>query len=832
MKKLFAIILAITMMTSLAVPAFAVEATTQYGLWVGGVQVTSANCGNITAEIGGTASGEATYDHGTHTLTLDNFSYEGIGHSGDYGLNGAAIYCDYTIDSLNIVLKGTNTLTGKADSYGNGGLGIYFEKSNATLYISDYEEDDSTGVLSINSDYYGIDLELSSNTSTLEIEDVTLNVNSKNYGIANVRQLSITNSTVEIQASGNNRAFTSQLERISFPNGAENYSVYTSRDSESPVSPEDNTYTSKYFYNYLRIEPMSYTITKEVTGHGNFNVPAKVAAGASVIINPIPDAGYSVASVTCTSAGGTPIQTTENNGEYSFTMPAENVTVAVEFSEFYEEYPLWVGGVQVTSHNCEDITTAITGVGVTASGVVTYDHENRTLTLNNFVFSGNAEYNNEVIYAEDIDLTIKLVGESNITSFSENYEVIRIGERQHSEELNTIIVDGDETNEGADLTIYSEYNDGIQADNLIIDGCHIDVEAPDVEKYGIAAYCDMTIRNSVINANAAFCGLSAGNNMEITNSEITANGSCAGVIVGLFNYFGAPSRVTITNSTITAFGGAEGLIMHCDTFDVVNSLVTATSNGVGIDFNEETVVNLNGAAVYLSNATPSQPVSNPTNLDFESTYVKIISATFPKNESTTVTFNVDPAYTITIPATVELEKTEGNGTVTYENDYTITAEAGVRLHKGDTIVVTVSSDYEMTAQQGATLDYTITHKNGDALTDSIVATFTTNTEGQSSTIHIAANDPEFAGDYSDTVTFTISVKKPTISFTINGVTYQAEEGMNWAAWVNSAYNNGGFRGDINAIIKDGLFVSAGGALVCNSDSITANAAYDLISLEN
>ena len=145
--------------------------------------------------------------------------------------------------------------------------------------------------------------------------------------------------------------------------------------------------------------------------------------------------------------------------------------------------------------------------------------------------------------------------------------------------------------------------------------------------------------------------------------------------------------------------------------------------------------------------------------------------------------------------------------VTYENDYTITAGAGVRLHKGDTIVVTITSDYEMTAQQGATLPYTVTHKNGDALTDSIVATFTTSTEAQSSTIHIAANDPEFAGEYQDTVTFTISVVKPapaTINFSLNGESYQAEEGMTLCQWAESEYdtNDKYYAEDGSVLVRD------------------------------
>lgn len=126
--------------------------------------------------------------------------------------------------------------------------------------------------------------------------------------------------------------------------------------------------------------------------------------------------------------------------------------------------------------------------------------------------------------------------------------------------------------------------------------------------------------------------------------------------------------------------------------------------------------------------------------------------------STEVSFNVDPTYTVTIPATVELQKVEDNGTVTYENDYTIGANAGVRLKKNEYIEVTVASDFEMTTTEGATLAYSITAGGNAVGNNGVVAEFETNKSAQSTTIHIAANDPDFAGEYKDTVTFTVAVK--------------------------------------------------------------------------
>ena len=126
--------------------------------------------------------------------------------------------------------------------------------------------------------------------------------------------------------------------------------------------------------------------------------------------------------------------------------------------------------------------------------------------------------------------------------------------------------------------------------------------------------------------------------------------------------------------------------------------------------------------------------------------------------STEVSFKVDPTYIVTIPATVTLNKVEDNGTVTYENDYTIGANAGVRLKKNECIEVTVASDFEMTTTEGAALAYTITAEGAAVANNGVVAEFETNKSAQSATIHIAANDPDFAGEYKDTVTFTLTVK--------------------------------------------------------------------------
>ncbi len=83
-------------------------AVDKYNVWVGGTRVTEANKGDITGAGGSTPS--TSYDPATKTLTLNNYTYTGVGY------NGAAIYAN---GNLTIVLKGTNSVTQTGTSSGH-----------------------------------------------------------------------------------------------------------------------------------------------------------------------------------------------------------------------------------------------------------------------------------------------------------------------------------------------------------------------------------------------------------------------------------------------------------------------------------------------------------------------------------------------------------------------------------------------------------------------------------------------------------------------------------------------------------------------------------------
>ena len=156
------------------------------------------------------------------------------------------------------------------------------------------------------------------------------------------------------------------------------------------------------------------------------------------------------------------------------------------------------------------------------------------------------------------------------------------------------------------------------------------------------------------------------------------------------------------------------------------------------------------------------------------------------NGAMNVTYTVAPTFTVTIPASVTLGE-----------DATISAE-NVVVPKGKQVEVSIAeaNGFKATTPEGAELIYTV--KNGETAVaegDIVLAVNPKDGKTGSTTLSFVAPESiQYAGTYTGTVTFTVAVKdvtKPIINFTIDGASYQAEEGMTWGEWVESAYNNGG-----------------------------------------
>jgi hypothetical protein len=207
----------------------------------------------------------------------------------------------------------------------------------------------------------------------------------------------------------------------------------------------------------------------------------------------------------------------------------------------------------------------------------------------------------------------------------------------------------------------------------------------------------------------------------------------------------------------------------------------------------------------------------------------------PQSNGTTVTYEVAPTYTVTIPETVTIG---ADGT-----EKTVSAE-DVVVNKGQYVSVTLAADNNFTVKtaEGAELAYTVT-ANGEAVAAGGEILAVNPTDGKTGTATITFDIDEsaiqYAGTYIGTATFTIAVKDvpvTTINFTIDGTPYQADAGMTWGEWLESDYNVDGYvMGEYLGICPEGedwvaVFDTQTDELVEPTDEIIADHTYTLLQI--
>ena len=216
---------------------------------------------------------------------------------------------------------------------------------------------------------------------------------------------------------------------------------------------------------------------------------------------------------------------------------------------------------------------------------------------------------------------------------------------------------------------------------------------------------------------------------------------------------------------------------------------------------------------------------------FDGSVWELFFTSYSNPHGMNVTYTVNPTYTVTIPENVTIG-TDGT-------EKTVSAE-GVVVEKGKYVSVALAADNTFTVKtaEGAELPYTVT-ANGETVAAGGEILAVNPADGKNGTATLTFDIDEsaiqYAGTYTGTANFTIAVKdapKPIISFTIDDVPYQAEEGMTWAEWVaDPAYNTVGFEKDGEWYIVDPSTHKAvfkGEWETCNpSDVIVADYEYYL-----
>lgn len=188
--------------------------------------------------------------------------------------------------------------------------------------------------------------------------------------------------------------------------------------------------------------------------------------------------------------------------------------------------------------------------------------------------------------------------------------------------------------------------------------------------------------------------------------------------------------------------------------------------------------------------------------------------------STNVTATVSGSYTLVVPQTVAMTGADGTG------EKTATIPVCIKGDIGENQKVTVTTVAPVMKSAGsadvtATIDAPKTEWNrADVIVNS--------NEGTTSNYTVKAMLTP--GEWDGTATFncTLDTTTPvkTISFTVDGTSYNAEDGMTWTQFVESTYNDGAFTCDETYARYNGktlLFDNR--TIVKNGDTIIASHEY-------
>lgn len=188
--------------------------------------------------------------------------------------------------------------------------------------------------------------------------------------------------------------------------------------------------------------------------------------------------------------------------------------------------------------------------------------------------------------------------------------------------------------------------------------------------------------------------------------------------------------------------------------------------------------------------------------------------------STDITATVSGSYTLVVPQTVAMTGADGTG------EKTATIPVCVRGDIGENQKVTVTTVAPVMKATGsanvtATVDAPKTEWNrADVIANS--------NEGTTSnyTVKATLTPGEWTGAATFNCTLDTTATVKTISFTIDGTSYIAKDGMTWAQFVESTYNEGAFTCDETYARYNGktlLFDNR--TIVKNGDTIIASHEY-------
>ena len=362
---------------------------TEYPLWVGGLKVTSANL-----------SGEGwSFEPASNTLTLDNFNYKGKGHR-DGDEDYSAIYSAGS-DGLTLDLKGTSTVEETGDNDAWLSMGVFTKGKMTVTGDGTINAIGSGGCHNIG--IYSIrDIVIDGGTVNAVAEDVT-EYDYNSYGFYSNGTITINGGTVK---------GTGGAAPDGYSGGFFAYYDITVNGGSVTGTGGSARFDSWGFFSY------SGNISiNELSGEKPTSV---VAAGNSRAIESV-SVKNSVSGMGWNDASG------EGDGTF---IPVNTEGTSYDYKKvvfpYVEKYDLWVGGVQVTSANQDNIT----GEGITGTVKFEGDASGGTLTLTDATITGtNTDDDDRTfnIYSKDGNFALTINSVGNNTVKNAQYSIRMIG---------------------------------------------------------------------------------------------------------------------------------------------------------------------------------------------------------------------------------------------------------------------------------------------------------------------------------------------------------------------------------------------------------------------
>ncbi len=284
------------------------------------------------------------------------------------------------------------------------------------------------------------------------------------------------------------------------PNSGYNFVNWTENGTEVSTSAAYSFTASanRTLVANFELKPVTkYTISASANPAegGSVSGAGEYEEGKTVTLTATPNEGYSFVKWT---ENGTAVST---DATYSFTASADRTLVAIFMnSSAVWSSPLWVGGVQVTSENAEDIL---------GDGTAKYEGNGTagTLTLTNANITGNYSGANIYVNRTAMTLTISLVGENTLSGSSDGIRfwewgdlfITGSGSLTTSGDSDGIDLEGYLTISGCTVNTTGGYNGINGFGNVTLVGCTVNATG---YYYGIAPYGDVTIVDSFVTVTA------------------------------------------------------------------------------------------------------------------------------------------------------------------------------------------------------------------------------------------------------------------------------------------------------------------------------------------